>query len=111
MELRAGIQTGFCTVGVFGSEVLRSYTAVGTPVTVASLLLEDAPPGMIVCGPQTRALLEEGGEFPTVSRGARTLRGMVRAVESHELVAPDAADGALAASRLPRQRDLSFMPR
>ena len=105
------MQTGFCTVGVFGSEVLRSYTAVGTPVTVASLLLEDISAGTIVCGPQTAALLEESGEFRLVPRGARTLRGLARQVESYELRCSESVDEQGRIVALPRLRDFSFMPR
>ncbi len=66
------MDAGFCTVGVFGSEALRNYTAVGTPATLATLLQEDAAPGGIVCGATTFRLVEErvGG----VPRGARELQ-------------------------------------
>ena len=105
LEVRAGIQTGYCTVGVFGSDVLRSYTAVGTPVTIASLLQQDAPPGTIVCGLGTYALID--ARVPGVPRGDRPLRGMTRTVESYELGDPSDAP----AETMPRLRDFSFMPR
>lgn len=105
LEVRAGIQSGFCTAGVFGSDVLRSYTAVGTPVTIAVLLQQDASPGTVVCGVGTYALIDERvrGE----ARGSRALRGISRPVESYELL--DASDAA--ARTLPRLCDFSFMPR
>lgn len=38
LAIRVGINTGHCTVGVFGSEVLRAYKAVGFPINVAARL-------------------------------------------------------------------------
>jgi signal transduction histidine kinase/class 3 adenylate cyclase/CheY-like chemotaxis protein len=105
LELRVGLFTGYCTIGLFGGDTLRSYTAVGTPVTVAGLLEQDAPPGAIVCGAPTYVLIRDrvGG----TSRGTRQLAGVARSVESFEL-APEASD---ARPDLPRRRDFSFMPR
>ena len=109
IELRAAAHTGFCTVGVFGSDVLRSYTAVGTPVTIASLLLEDAAPGQIVLGGTTQALLDGEPDFATAARGTRALRGLARPVESFLLLDVEPSDAPDA--KLPRLRDFSFMPR
>ena len=106
LSVRAGIHTGFCTVGVFGSELLRTYTAIGTPVTMAMLLQDDAAPGSIVCGLPTRALLDG---VHVVDRGARPLRGMNRPVESFELV--DEVPVTAEHVPLPRLRDFSFIPR
>ena len=105
LRTRVGIDTGYCTVGVFGSEVLRSYTAVGTPVALAALLQEDAAPGSIVCGAPTYRLIEE--RVSGVSRGARELHGVARPVESFELTERVSIETAM----LPRLRDFSFMPR
>jgi class 3 adenylate cyclase len=110
LELRAGIQTGFCTVGVFGSDLLRSYTAVGSPVTVASALRDDASPGMIVSGPAAWALLEDVPGMRAKARGARSLNGVARPMESHEIVG---IAGVQPPIERPTQRwrELSFMPR
>jgi signal transduction histidine kinase/class 3 adenylate cyclase/CheY-like chemotaxis protein len=105
LEMRAGIQTGYCTIGVFGSDVLRSYTAVGTPVTIATMLQQDALPGAIVSGVATYSLIED--RLRGTPRGVRPLRGISRSVESYEL--HEEADAA--AVVLPRLRDFAFMPR
>lgn len=104
-ELSAGVFTGYCTVGVFGSDALRSYTAVGTPVTTASLLQRDAVPGLIVCGAPTYALIAD--RAIATARGARLLAGMSRPVESYELEERASA----ATAPLPRHREFAFMPR
>jgi class 3 adenylate cyclase len=59
VKLRVGIQTGFVTVGFFGSDLQRNYTAVGTPVNVAARLQADALPGAVVCGDATYLLLRD----------------------------------------------------
>ena len=59
VQLRVGIQTGFVTVGFFGSDLQRNYTAVGTPVNVAARLQADAQPGAVVCGDATYLLLRD----------------------------------------------------
>jgi class 3 adenylate cyclase len=105
LELRAGLYTGYCTVGVFGGDALRSYTAVGAPVTVAALLQEDAQANTIVCGAPTVAMIEDRVE--ATPRPSRTLRGMTRSVESYEI--GERAHEATA--HLPRRRDFAFMPR
>ncbi len=110
LALRAGIQTGFCTVGVFGSDLLRSYTAVGSPVTVASALRDDASPGVIVSGPAAWALLQDVPGVRAKARGARTINGVARPMESYEIVALAEPDAPIEQPSQ-RWRDYSFMPR
>jgi signal transduction histidine kinase/class 3 adenylate cyclase len=107
LSVRAGIHTGYCTVGVFGSDLLRSYTAIGTPVTMAMLFQEDAAPGSIICGLPTRALLD--GHVQVTDRGARPLRGISRPVESFELA--DDTGRTASGHPIPRLHDYSFIPR
>jgi class 3 adenylate cyclase len=107
LEMRAGIQTGFSTVGVFGTEVLRRYTAVGTPVVVADALKADAEPGTIVCGSATQALIEHSGDFAMRSRGSRAL-GLARPMVSYEI---GAAPAQARERKLPREESFFFMPR
>ncbi|MEA2615116.1 MAG: hypothetical protein QOE72_899 [Chloroflexota bacterium] len=61
--LRAGIDAGHATVGIFGSDLLRSYTAMGSVVSVATHLRGRAAPGQILCSGSTRAAL--GGRMGT----------------------------------------------
>ncbi|HZE07370.1 MAG TPA: adenylate/guanylate cyclase domain-containing protein, partial [Gemmatimonadaceae bacterium] len=107
LEMRAGIQTGFSTVGVFGTDVLRRYTAVGTPVVVADALKADADPGTIVCGSATQALLGDDGDFVATNRGSRSL-GLARPIVSYEI---GRADGRSRQQKLPREEAFFFMPR
>ena len=47
LHVRMGINTGYCTVGNFGSEDRLDYTIVGGPVNVASRLESTAAPDQI----------------------------------------------------------------
>lgn len=59
VTLRVAINTGFCTVGVYGSELFQSYTAVGAPVTVAVLLADRTVDDQVVATAATHALVED----------------------------------------------------
>src|SRR5262249_33031877 len=78
INVRIGINSGYCTVGVFGSEVMRAYKAVGFAVNLASRLQGHAEPGSILCGVRTYALVE--GEVEAVRREPLTVKGSVRPV-------------------------------
>ena len=61
VNVRIGINSGYCTVGVFGSDLMRAYKAVGFAVNLASRLQGHAEPGSILCGVRTYALVEGRG--------------------------------------------------
>jgi adenylate cyclase len=102
LDLRIGLNTGFCTVGVFGSDVQRSYTAVGLPVTVATLLHAHASPGTVLCTRATHALI--AAQVSARVGAEVTLPGVARAITCVELLGPAAAP------RLPRLPGPSFVP-
>jgi adenylate cyclase len=82
-EIRVGLNTAHCTVGVFGSEVMRAYKAVGFGVNVAARLQTAAEPGSILCGFRTYALVKD--RVTAEERGALTVKGAVRPVEAWEI--------------------------
>ena len=84
LNIRVGLNTAHCTVGVFGSEVLRAYMAVGFAVNVAARLQTAADPGSILCGFRTYALVKE--RVKAEERGALTVKGAARPVEAWEIV-------------------------
>ena len=59
-QVRIGINTGYCTVGNFGSEDRMDYTIVGGEVNVASRLQSHAEPGGILISHETYSLVKEG---------------------------------------------------
>jgi adenylate cyclase len=91
LRIRVGVNTGHCTVGVFGSDVLRAYKAVGLPVNLTARLQTEAEPGTILCGYRTYALVKE--RVRAEPREPLMLKGAARPVEAWhilELLEPDA---------------------
>ena len=84
LKIGSGSNTAHCTVGVFGSEAMRSYMAVGFAVNVAARLETAAEPGSILCGFRTYALVKE--RVKAESRGELTVKGARRPVEAWEIV-------------------------
>lgn len=84
LQIRAGINTGHCTVGVFGSDVMRAYKAVGFAVNIAARLQSAADPGSILCGFRTYALVED--RVRAVHREPLTVKGATRPVEAWEIL-------------------------
>jgi adenylate cyclase len=84
LDIRVGVNTAHCTVGVFGSEVMRAYMAVGFAVNVAARLQTAADPGSILCGFRTYALVKD--RVRAEERGALSVKGALRPVEAWEIV-------------------------
>ena len=59
LEMRIGINTGYCTVGNFGTESRMDYTVLGTEVNLASRLEAAAQPGQILVSHTTYALIKD----------------------------------------------------
>jgi adenylate cyclase len=83
-QIRIGVNTAHCTVGIFGSEVMRAYKAVGFGVNVAARLQTAADPGSILCGFRTYALVKD--RVRAEERGALSVKGARRPVEAWEIV-------------------------
>jgi PAS domain S-box-containing protein len=84
LKIRVGVNTAHCTVGVFGSDVMRAYMAVGFAVNVAARLETAAEPGSILCGFRTYALVKD--RVKAEERGELTVKGARRPVEAWEVV-------------------------
>ena len=86
ISLQIGVNTGFCTLGVFGSDVLRSYTAVGAPLTIAARLQGEAPAGSVLIGLPTFAIARQ---TMSDARGPLSLSGTSGSVQYYELRGQD----------------------
>jgi class 3 adenylate cyclase len=84
LRIRVGVNTGHCTVGVFGSEILRAYKAVGFAVNVAARLQSEAEPGTVLAGFRTYALVKD--RVRAEQREPLTLKGAARPVEAWEIL-------------------------
>jgi class 3 adenylate cyclase len=58
-QLRIGINTGFCTVGNFGSEDRMDYTIIGGEVNLAARLQSHAELGGILMAHETYSLVKD----------------------------------------------------
>ncbi len=83
-EVRIGINTGFCTVGNFGSAERMDYTIIGNQVNLAARLESRAEVGGILLAHETHALVkdtvlaEEGGTL--------TVKGFAEPVRTYKVV-------------------------
>jgi len=59
LQIRMGINTGYCTVGTFGTSHHLDYTVLGTHVNLASRLESAASPGEILISYETCALVKD----------------------------------------------------
>jgi len=59
LEIRMGINTGYCTVGNFGTENRLDYTVLGTEVNLASRLESSAKNGEILISHETYSLVKD----------------------------------------------------
>lgn len=84
LDVRLGINTGYCTVGIFGSDLLQSYTAYGTPVNIAARLQNKAAGGEILCGFSTYALVQD--RVRAKAREPLFLRGIAHPVEAYAIL-------------------------
>ncbi len=84
LSVRMGINSGFCTVGNFGSEARLEYTVVGGQVNLASRLEGAAAPDEVLISESTRALI--GEEVICEDRGELTLKGIANPVRAFAVV-------------------------
>jgi adenylate cyclase len=84
LQCRIGINTGFCTVGNFGSEERLDYTIIGSGVNLASRLESAASPGEILIAYETYALVKD--EIHCESFGEITVKGISHPIETYQVV-------------------------
>ncbi len=98
-QLRIGINTGFCTVGNFGSDERVDYTIIGNEVNLASRLQTHADLGGILIAHETCSLVSDA--VLTEETGTITVKGFARPVRTHRVVG--LRDGSDAQGRVIRQ--------
>ena len=104
-QLRIGINTGFCTVGNFGSNDRVDYTIIGNEVNLAARLESHADLGGILLAHETYALVKD--EVLTEETGTITVKGFSRPVRTHRVVG--LVDKTAAQGRIIRQEQDGFL--
>jgi len=82
-QLRIGINTGFCTVGNFGSEDRMDYTIIGNTVNLAARLQAHAELGEILIAHETFSLVKDrmrGEEQPPA-----TVKGFAKPIRNYRI--------------------------
>ncbi len=84
LQVRMGINTGFCTVGNFGTEDRLDYTLLGTEVNLASRLESSAEPGEILISHTTYSLVKD--TVKCNDKGTVTVKGFHTPVQVYSVV-------------------------
>lgn len=84
LHVRMGINSGYCTVGNFGSENRMDYTIVGREVNAASRLEGAAQRGQILISNTTYELVKD--DFETRPVGEISVKGLAYSIKTHEVI-------------------------
>jgi adenylate cyclase len=113
-EIRIGINTGYCDVGNFGSDLRMDYTIIGAEVNLAARLEQAAEPGGILISAETHALVQ--GEIEADERPAVVAKGFAEPIKAFA-VRVDSRERSAGAKVFQRERpglrvmiDLDRMP-
>jgi adenylate cyclase len=100
-QLRIGINTGYCTVGNFGSEERMDYTIIGTEANLASRLQSHARPGGILLAHETFSLVKDA--IAVEEAGTLSVKGFSRPMRCYEVIGR--LDKLVAEGRIVREYD------
>ena len=82
-QLRIGVNTGYCTVGNFGSEARMDYTIIGGEVNLASRLQAHADPGSVLLSHETYSLVRD--YFAADEQSPIELKGFAKPVRCYRI--------------------------
>ena len=85
-QLRIGINTGYCTVGNFGSEDRMDYTIIGSEVNLASRLQSQAELGGILLSHEAYSLVKD--HVFAEERTPIQAKGIAKPVRNYAVIAP-----------------------
>lgn len=95
-ETRIGINTGYCTVGNFGSDERMDYTIIGSEVNLAARLEQNADAGGILLAAETYSLVKDW--LAVEEREAITMKGFSKPIRTFAVKGihdEDAGEGRL----------------
>ncbi|AYC33584.1 adenylate cyclase [Pseudomonas cavernae] len=84
LEIRMGLNTGYCTVGNFGADTRMDYTIIGREVNLASRLESAAEAGEILISHEAYSLVKD--VIMCRDKGQITVKGFTRPVQIYQVV-------------------------
>lgn len=84
LEIRMGLNTGYCTVGNFGADTRMDYTIIGREVNLASRLESAAESGEILISHETYSLVKD--VIMCRDKGQIGVKGFSRPVQIYQVV-------------------------
>ena len=104
-RIRIGINTGFCDVGNFGSDLRMDYTIIGPEVNLAARLEQAAEPGGILISGETYALV--CGEIETDQQVSIVAKGFSEPIAAHTVCVEPGAKKSVTTALQRELQDLS----
>ena len=86
LDIRIGINTGFCNVGNFGSEDRLDYTIIGGEVNLASRLESNAEIGQILISHETYALIKK--DIICQQKDEINVKGIPHKIQTYQVDTP-----------------------
>ncbi len=84
LQMRVGVNTGYCTVGNFGSEDRLDYTVIGGQVNLASRLESITKPGSILISFDTHSQVSD--EIECIQADTVQVKGIREEVRTFEVI-------------------------
>ncbi|MGH8355843.1 MAG: adenylate/guanylate cyclase domain-containing protein, partial [Pseudomonas sp.] len=84
LEIRMGLNTGYCTVGNFGADTRMDYTIIGRDVNLASRLESAAEAGEILISHETYSLVKD--LIMCRDKGQIAVKGFTRPEQIYQVV-------------------------
>ena len=86
LDIRIGINTGYCNVGNFGSEDRLDYTIIGGEVNLASRLESNAEIGQILISHETYALIKK--DVICHKKDEINVKGIAHKIQTYQVDTP-----------------------
>ncbi|MBA2673840.1 adenylate/guanylate cyclase domain-containing protein [Ramlibacter sp.] len=80
-QIRCGINTGYCDVGNFGSDMRMDYTIIGAEVNKAARIEQAADPGGVLISKETWSLVRE--EITADAREPLSVKGFPEPIDTY----------------------------
>ena len=84
LDIRIGINTGYCNVGNFGSEDRLDYTIIGGEVNLASRLESTAEIGQILISHETYALIKK--DIICEKKDKINVKGIAHKIQTYQVI-------------------------